>query len=97
VTIELSERRQIQGVHLAARKRRSRIEITPIEHKIIELVAAGYTNAQIGSAIGSTHNTVKNRMRLIFDKTGVWNRLELALYFCKESSEVSTVGYKKRA
>jgi DNA-binding NarL/FixJ family response regulator len=88
---------KVQGVHLAARKRRSRIEITPLEHKIIELVAAGYTNSQIGSAIGSTHNTVKNRMRLIFDKAGVWNRLELALYFCKESSEVSTAEYKKRA
>ncbi len=68
-----------------------------MEHKIIELVAAGYTNAQIGTAIGSTNNTVKNRIRLIFDKAGVWNRLELALYFCKESSEVSTAGYEKRA
>jgi DNA-binding NarL/FixJ family response regulator len=80
-----------QGVHLAARKRRSRVEITPEEHKIIELVAAGYTNARIASALGLTHNGVKNRMRFIFDKAGVWNRLELALYFCKASSEVSAV------
>jgi DNA-binding NarL/FixJ family response regulator len=80
-----------QGVHPAARKRRSRDEITPVEHRIIELVAAGYTNARIASAMGLTHNGVKNRMRLIFDKAGVWNRLELALYFCKASSEESGV------
>jgi DNA-binding NarL/FixJ family response regulator len=82
-----------QGVHLPARKRRSRVEITPEEHRIIELVAAGYTNARIASAMGLTHNGVKNRMRFIFDKAGVWNRLELALYFCKASSEVSAVGH----
>lgn len=80
-----------QGVYLAARKRRSRVEITPVEHRIIELVAAGYTNARIASAMGLTHNGVKNRMRFIFDKAGVWNRLELALYFCKASSEVAAV------
>jgi DNA-binding NarL/FixJ family response regulator len=80
-----------QGVHLTARKRRSRFEITPLEHRIIELVATGYTNARIASAMGLTHNGVKNRMRIIFDKAGVWNRLELALYFCKASSEVSAV------
>lgn len=80
-----------QGVHPAARKRRSRFEITPLEHRIIELVATGYTNARIASAMGLTHNGVKNRMRIIFDKAGVWNRLELALYFCKASSEVSAV------
>ena len=80
-----------QGLHLTARKRRSRVEITTLEHRIIELVAAGYTNARIASAMGLTHNGVKNRMRFIFDKAGVWNRLELALYFCKASSEVSAV------
>jgi DNA-binding NarL/FixJ family response regulator len=85
---------KVQVVHLA-RKCRSRFEITPLEHRIIELVAAGYTKAQIGSAIEVTHNAVKNRLRLIFDKAGVWNRLELALYFCKESSEASAAAYRK--
>jgi DNA-binding NarL/FixJ family response regulator len=82
---------KVEGVHPSARKRRSRVEITPVEHRIIELVAAGYTNARIASEMGLTHNGVKNRMRFIFDKAGVWNRLELALYFCKASSEVSTL------
>jgi DNA-binding NarL/FixJ family response regulator len=80
-----------QGAHPATQKRRSQGEITPVEHRIIELVAAGYTNARIASAMGLTHNGVKNRMRFIFDKAGVWNRLELALYFCKASSEESAV------
>jgi hypothetical protein len=38
------------------------------------------TNREIGGAIGTTEQVIKNYLRVIFDKLGVWSRLELALY-----------------
>ena len=40
----------------------------------------GKTNPEIATVLGSTEQVVKNQLRGIFDKLGVWSRLELALY-----------------
>ena len=58
--------------------------ITPKEQRIIALVADGFRNSDIAKIIGSTENVVKNYLRTIFDKTGTWTRLELALWHLKE-------------
>jgi DNA-binding NarL/FixJ family response regulator len=44
------------------------------------LVWEGKTNRDIAVALGTTEQVVKNYLRTIFDKLGVWSRLELALY-----------------
>jgi len=44
------------------------------------MVWEGKTNPEIAGVLGSTEQVVKNQLRGIFDKLGVWSRLELALY-----------------
>jgi DNA-binding NarL/FixJ family response regulator len=54
---------------------------TEREHRVIELVAKGLKNKEVGDAIGKSENAVKNYLRVIYDKLGVWNRVELALWY----------------
>jgi two-component system nitrate/nitrite response regulator NarL len=51
------------------------------ERRVIELVAQGLKNKEIGAEIGTTEMVVKNYLRVIYDKIGVWNRVELALWY----------------
>ena len=51
------------------------------EHRIIELVAEGLKNREVANAIGTTEHVVKNYLRVIYDKLGLWNRVELALWY----------------
>jgi hypothetical protein len=44
------------------------------------MVWEGKTNPEIAACLGSTEQVVKNQLRGVFDKLGVWSRLELALY-----------------
>ncbi len=50
------------------------------DQKIIELVSQGLKNQEIAREIGTTEHVVKNYLRVIYDKLGMWNRLELALW-----------------
>jgi DNA-binding NarL/FixJ family response regulator len=49
------------------------------EQQIIALVAQGLTNRDVAATVGMTENTVKNYLKVIYDKLGLWNRVELAL------------------
>ncbi|HYL15158.1 MAG TPA: LuxR C-terminal-related transcriptional regulator [Terriglobales bacterium] len=51
------------------------------EYRIIELVALGLKNREVADAIGTTEHVVKNYLRVIYDKLGLWNRVELALWY----------------
>ena len=51
------------------------------EHRVIELVAQGLKNRDVAQAIGTTEHVVKNYLRVIYDKLGLWNRVELALWY----------------
>ena len=51
------------------------------EHQVIELVAQGMKNREVADAIGTTEHVVKNYLRVIYDKLGLWNRVELALWY----------------
>lgn len=50
------------------------------EQLVIELVAQGLKNREVADAIGTTEHVVKNYLRTIYDKLGLWNRVELALW-----------------
>lgn len=54
--------------------------LTPREIHVIAGVVAGSTNRDISSQLGMSEQTVKNHLSHIFDKVGVSNRLELALF-----------------
>jgi DNA-binding NarL/FixJ family response regulator len=51
------------------------------ENRVIELVAQGLRNCDVASQIGTTEHVVKNYLRVIYDKLGLWNRVELALWY----------------
>ena len=50
------------------------------EKEVVQLVAQGFRNKEIGEKLFISEQTVKNHMHNIFDKLGVSDRLELALY-----------------
>jgi len=60
--------------------------VTPREHltskeiQVATLVWEGLTNREIGKIISTSEQVIKNHLRSIFDKLGVWSRLELAMY-----------------
>ena len=51
------------------------------EHRVIQLVAEGLKNKEVADAIGTTEHVVKNYLRVIYDKLGLWKRVELALWY----------------
>jgi DNA-binding NarL/FixJ family response regulator len=54
---------------------------SPRQKQVIELVAQGLKNSEVADAIGTTQHVVKNHLRVIYDKLGLWNRVELALWY----------------
>jgi two-component system, NarL family, nitrate/nitrite response regulator NarL len=54
--------------------------LTRREMEIVATVVAGYSNAEIAKKYGLSEQTVKHHLSSIFDKVGVFNRLELALF-----------------
>ena len=59
---------------------RSQPRLSPKEHAIIYCITQGKRNKEIASQIGTTEQVIKNYLRKIYDKLGVSDRLELALY-----------------
>jgi len=57
-----------------------RDQLSQREVQVATMVWEGKTNPEIAAVLGSTEPVVKNQLRGIFDKLGVWSRLELALY-----------------
>ncbi len=60
--------------------RREKTALSPREREIVQLVAQGYRNREIAEKLFISEQTVKNHLHNIFDKLGVSDRLELALY-----------------
>lgn len=59
---------------------RVRDRLTPKEMKIVALIIQGCKNKEIALRLVTTEQVVKNYLRSIYDKTGVSDRLELALF-----------------
>lgn len=63
-----------------AAKGRERSPLSQREREIVGLVAQGYKNREMAEKMFISEQTVKNHLHNIFDKLGVSDRLELALY-----------------
>ena len=61
-------------------KGRERAPLSAREREIVALVAQGYKNKEMAEKMFISEQTVKNHLHNIFDKLGVSDRLELALY-----------------
>ena len=61
-------------------KGRERSPLSQREREIVSLVAQGYKNREMAEKMFISEQTVKNHLHNIFDKLGVSDRLELALY-----------------
>jgi DNA-binding NarL/FixJ family response regulator len=63
-----------------APRERERSPLSQREREIVALVAQGFKNKEMAEKMFISEQTVKNHLHNIFDKLGVSDRLELALY-----------------
>jgi DNA-binding NarL/FixJ family response regulator len=70
---------EVMGSHPATRAR-GRSPLSQREREIVSLVAQGFKNREMAEKMFISEQTVKNHLHNIFDKLGVSDRLELALY-----------------
>ncbi len=74
--------------HTNGKPARERAQLSQREREIIVLIAQGYKNKEIAEKMFITEQTVKNHLHNVFDKLGVSDRLELALYAIHNSLHV---------
>lgn len=71
-------------------KGRERSPLSTREREIVALVAQGYKNKEMAEKMFISEQTVKNHLHNIFDKLGVSDRLELALYAIHKGLHLQT-------
>jgi len=60
---------------------KSSLKPSPRQQRVIELVARGLKNREIAKQMDIREQVVRNYLSLIYDKIGVSNRVELALWY----------------
>jgi len=68
------------GIPQVTSRERERSPLSQREREIVALVAQGFKNKEMAEKMFISEQTVKNHLHNIFDKLGVSDRLELALY-----------------
>ena len=80
---------------------RTQPKLSPKEIAIITCITQGKWNKEIAFQLGTTVQVIKNYLRKVYDKLGVSDRLELALYRLHhkiiESEETDETVIKKMA
>src|SRR5271170_3557119 len=69
-----------RGHNLRPSGMRPKVQLTPKETLIVSCVTQGMKNKEIAVRVGTTEQVVKNYLRKVYDKLGVADRLELALF-----------------
>jgi DNA-binding NarL/FixJ family response regulator len=72
-------------------ERRPADTLTRREKSVISCLVQGWHNREIATHLKITEQTVKNHLRTIYDKVGVSDRLELALYAIHKRLELPPV------
>jgi two-component system nitrate/nitrite response regulator NarL len=76
----LVDRLRAAGGAQAAQTRRATLQFTPRQRQIISAILAGSTNRDIGQQFSISPTTVKYHLTQLYEKAGVSNRLEFALF-----------------
>ncbi len=76
----------------ASGRERERSPLSQREREIVALVAQGFKNKEMAEKMFISEQTVKNHLHNIFDKLGVSDRLELALYAIQQRLDLNTEG-----
>ena len=71
---------KLLGSFSDAKKPRKTFNLTKREMEVISTVVSGFSNKEIATKFSISEDTVKHHLTNIFDKLGVFNRLELALF-----------------
>ena len=69
-----------RGQETALASQRTQPRLSPKETAIITCITQGKRNKEIAFQMGTSEQVIKNYLRKIYDKLGVADRLELALY-----------------
>ena len=74
------EKKRYFPADIAARlvQRMARSNLTPREHQVLQFVAKGLTNKEIGRVFGISENTARNHVNSIIEKLEVSDRTEAA-------------------
>ena len=70
--------------------------LTPRQRDVAQLAARGHTNADIGTALELSENTVKKHLKDIFDLLEIANRTELAARLSTGPQHNIPVGVTRR-
>jgi DNA-binding NarL/FixJ family response regulator len=79
--LEVSPRRSVRPVDTLTRREKS----------VISYLMQGWRNREIAKQLSITEQTVKNHLRIIYDKVGVSDRLELVLYVIHQRLDLPPV------
>jgi len=71
-------------------------QLSEREWQIAKLAALGHSNREIAATLQTTEQTVKNVLHSVFDKLGVWNRVELANRFSERPQRCTRIEYQCR-
>jgi two-component system nitrate/nitrite response regulator NarL len=77
---QLLERLQADASSQDALRGQPSFDFTPRQRQIMSAILAGSNNREIGKQFSISQTTVKYHLTHLFDKAGVSNRLELALF-----------------
>src|SRR5437762_5083745 len=77
---EVIDKMRARAAATGAATRRPTFGLTPRELEVVSTVVEGYPNGDIAQRFSISVKTVKHHLTNIFDKLGVSNRLELALF-----------------
>ena len=64
-------------------------ELTPVERRVVELVAAGSTNRAVAAALFLSTRTVEGHLSRVYGKLGVHSRIELVRKLAEDQSKVT--------
>jgi len=78
---------RVQASSLASPRTQPRL--SPKEMAIVTCITQGKRNKEIAFQLGTTEQVIKNYLRKVYDKLGVSDRLELALY-CLHNKIINT-------
>ena len=81
-----------EGPVTGGTRARERSPLSAREREIVALVAQGFKNKEMAEKMFISEQTVKNHLHNIFDKLGVSDRLELALYAIHKGLHLSNPG-----